>query len=231
MASGLGGKRALTKGSRSGHFSDSVRIPYSPHLFARRPPFRSMNDFLPFAPVVAVLLMWAERMRELATKRDTVPGKRQENWTFRLFVFCGAGMVAGGIAEYFLGTSGPHWLLFAAGVLLSIASFVIRRKSIGALGKFWSLHVEMRAGHEFVRTGPFRWVRHPVYFSMILELLGPALMLRAWWTLAIVSAVFIPTLVYRLRIEEAAMIGQFGEAYREYRNSTPMLLPTRFPRA
>lgn len=190
-----------------------------------------MTDLLHSIPVAAVALVWAERMREVATKRDTVPGQRRESWTFRLFVLCGLGMVAGGIAEYLRGGYAPNWPLFALGLAVSIASFVIRRKTIAALGKFWSLHVEMRENHEFVSSGPFRWMRHPVYFSMILELLGPALMLSAWWTLAIVAAVFIPTLCWRLRIEEAALLEQFGAAYQDYRQTTPMLLPTRIPRA
>lgn len=38
---------------------------------------------------------------------------------------------------------------------MAVASFALRRAAIRALGRFWSLHVEMREGHEFVTTGPF----------------------------------------------------------------------------
>lgn len=189
-----------------------------------------MNDLLHHLPVIAVLLIWAERLREIMTKRDTVPGRRRELWTFSLFMACGVLMCIGGIAEYYLRAWNPVWPRFALGLALSIGSFVLRRRTIAALGRFWSLHVEMREGHEFVRSGPFRWMRHPVYFSMILELLGPALILGAWWTLAVVAAIFIPTMCWRLRIEEAALVEQFGEAYQDYRRTTPMLLPYRFPK-
>ncbi|NDJ15643.1 MAG: hypothetical protein EBY17_31475, partial [Acidobacteriia bacterium] len=47
------------------------------------------------------------------------------------------------------------------------------------------LHVEIRETHQFVRTGPFRWMRHPTYFSMILELLSAAFILQAPATLMV----------------------------------------------
>ncbi len=180
-----------------------------------------------YLPAAAVALIWLERMREVATKRETVPGKRREVLTFTLFMVCGALIFLGGIAEWLLRRPPTNWWLFAIGAALAVASFVIRRKSIAALGRFWSLHVEMREGHEFVRTGPFSRVRHPVYFSMILELIGPALILQAWMALAVVAAIFIPTLWWRLRIEEEALIEKFGAAYLEYSATTPMLLPWR----
>ena len=62
---------------------------------------------------------------------------------------------------------------------MAVFSFWLRARAIAALGRFWSLHVEIRENHEFVKTGPFRWMRHPVYFSMILELASICLILHA----------------------------------------------------
>ena len=53
-------------------------------------------------PVVAVLAVFAERMREVFARREVVAGKKQESLTFNLFMLCGLLIVAGGIAEYFL---------------------------------------------------------------------------------------------------------------------------------
>ncbi len=85
-------------------------------------------------------------------------------------------MTFGSIAEYVLRGGGFSWIAFVAGLICAVASFKLRWAAIAALGKFWSLHVEMRENHEFVQSGPFRWVRHPVYFSMILELLANGLL-------------------------------------------------------
>jgi protein-S-isoprenylcysteine O-methyltransferase Ste14 len=83
----------------------------------------------------------------------------------------------------------------------------------------------MREGHEFVTSGPFAYARHPVYFSMILELLGIGLILNAWFSLAAVFVIFTPTLIARVRIEERALLAQFGDAYKAYMESVPAILP------
>ena len=185
-----------------------------------------MTDFVyHHLPVLAVLAVFAERMREVFTKRQTVAGQKKETLTFNLFMLCGQLIVVGGITEYYLRHLRLSWPIFAAGLLISIASFAIRRSAIRALGRFWSLHVEMREGHEFVQSGPFAYARHPVYFSMILELLGIGMMLGAWWTLAAVFLIFIPTMFARVRMEEQALIEQFGEPYRTYKQSTPAIFP------
>jgi protein-S-isoprenylcysteine O-methyltransferase Ste14 len=166
------------------------------------------------------------RITEVFTKRGTVPGKRRETLTFNLFMVCGVLMVAGGIAEFLLRHSTFWWPTFALGAAMSLASFAIRRSAIRALGKYWSLHVEMREGHEFVNSGPFAYARHPAYFSMFLELLGIGLIVNAWITLAVVFVIFTPTMIFRVRIEERALVEKFGEAYREYMRTTPAIIPT-----
>src|SRR5260221_128453 len=73
------------------------------------------------------------------------------------------------ITEFLLVPRTFHGEIYALGVLCAVVSFKLRWGAIAALGKFWSLHVEMRENHQFVQEGPFRFVRHPTYFSMILE--------------------------------------------------------------
>lgn len=182
-------------------------------------------DSAHLVPLIAVGVAYLARMSEVFAKREVVAGKRFESVTFRLFMLCGILIVAGGIAEFLLRHSVLWWPTFIAGVACSLASFAIRRAAIRSLGKFWSLHVEMREGHEFVTSGPFAYARHPVYFSMILELLGIGLIVNAWITLAVVFAIFAPTLFARVRIEERALLAQFGDAYKKYMQRTPAIIP------
>jgi protein-S-isoprenylcysteine O-methyltransferase Ste14 len=183
------------------------------------------TDLAHLLPLAAVAAVYLARMAEVFTKREVVAGKKQESITFRLFMLCGILIVAGGIAEFLLRHLVMWWPTFIAGVICSLASFVIRRSAIRSLGKFWSLHVEMREGHEFVTTGPFAYARHPVYFSMILELLGIGMIVNAWISLAVVFAIFTPTLMARVRIEERALLEKFGDAYGKYMQRTPAIIP------
>jgi protein-S-isoprenylcysteine O-methyltransferase Ste14 len=181
-------------------------------------------------PVFTALLIYGERMREVATKREVIAGERKETLTFNLFMFCGVLIIVSGIIEYFWRERRLFWPTYLLGVLISIAAFVIRRWAITTLGRFWSLHVEIREEHEIVTAGPFRWVRHPVYFGMILEFLGLGLILNATFTLVLVMTIFLPTLVARVRLEETALVQKFGTAYADYCQTTPLLIPWHLPR-
>ena len=181
------------------------------------------------APIISILVIYLFRMAELNKKRQTIPGQVRENLTLRLFVLAGTILLVGGVTEFIWRRETLWWPSFVAGWLCGIGSFVLRRRAIAALGRFWSLHVEIRENHEFVRSGPFRWVRHPTYFSMILELLAGGLVLNAWITLSGVAALFLGTLWYRIKIEEMALVDKFGHAYSAYQKSTPAVIPYRLP--
>src|SRR5262249_48704256 len=112
-----------------------------------------------------------------------------------------------------------------------LASFYLRRRAIAALGKFWSLHVEIRDTHQFVQSGPFRFMRHPTYFSMMLELLSVGLLLQAFYMLAFIPFLYFPVLLFRLKLEESALIEKFGDAYGDYQRRVPAIFPVRWPRA
>jgi len=188
-----------------------------------------MISALTLVPVVSVLGIYLARVVELGTKRNTVPGPVKENWTLRLFVLTGTLMLACSLAEFFLRQRSLYWPTFASGWTLAIVSFVVRRKAIAALGQFWSLHVEIRENHKFVQTGPFRWVRHPTYLSMVLEMGCVAVIANAWYSLLVVPFCFCPILWVRLHLEEAALVEKFGDAYRAYQKSTPALFPYKWP--
>lgn len=181
-------------------------------------------------PILCAFAIYALRLAEIRTKRDTIAGKVSANYTLMLFMAVGTIVFVGSIAEYiFLRGKIWTWPWLIAGIFCAAFSFWLRGRAIAALGKFWSLHAEIRDNHEFVKTGPFRWMRHPVYFSMVLELVSFCLILSAFWTLLIVPILFIPALYLRLRTEEAALIEKFGDTYREYRRQVPAILPW-FPR-
>jgi protein-S-isoprenylcysteine O-methyltransferase Ste14 len=187
-------------------------------------------NLIKFLPLICEAAVYGCRLAEINTKRNTIAGKVKENLTLRLFVLIGTFTLLASVVEYFLRGMMFSWLWLVTGLVCSAFSFWLRKQAINALGKFWSLHVEIRENHEFVQSGPFRYVRHPAYFSMILELVGFALILNAFFTLLIVPFVFIPALLLRLRIEEPALIEKFGDAYREYQRRTPMLIPYKLPR-
>src|SRR5437868_4203926 len=108
-----------------------------------------------YLPIIAAVLVYIVRLAEVGRKRDTVQGKVRENLTLQLFILIGTIMTVGSIAEYIL-RGGLHgagfsWPALIAGLVCAIISFKLRWAAIDALGKFWSLHVEIRENHEFVQ--------------------------------------------------------------------------------
>jgi protein-S-isoprenylcysteine O-methyltransferase Ste14 len=107
--------------------------------------------------------------------------------------------------------------LTAAGILFAIwARF--------HLAGNWSGTVTVKVGHELVRSGPYRWVRHPIYSGVLLAVLGTAMerhQLRSLIALVLIYAGFFR----KIRIEEQFMNAQFGAGYDEYRRTTGALFP------
>ena len=181
-------------------------------------------------PIASALIIYLARIMELRTIRHTVKGQIRENLTLRLFIAVGTLMLVGSIAEQLWVRPALNLPLFVAGWALALLSFWLRRRAIRELGKMWSLHVEIRAQHKLVVSGPYRWIRHPAYTSMVLELASFGLLLQSRFTSGAVALLFIPTLIVRIKIEEAALSAQVA-GYSEYQQRTPALLPYKFPGA
>ena len=97
--------------------------------------------------------------------------------------------------------------------------------SSSALGKNWSIVARMRNDHELVRSGPYPRVRHPIYLGLLLFLLAMAVALGHWPQLVVAVPLYLAGTRVRTRVEDRLLEQTFGETFRDYRNSTPALLP------
>jgi protein-S-isoprenylcysteine O-methyltransferase Ste14 len=99
------------------------------------------------------------------------------------------------------------------------------------LGRNWSGSVTVKEGHELIRTGPYGYVRHPIYTGILAGVLGTALCsgtLRAACGLAIIGV----ALLLKARTEERFMRETFPGQYQKYREQVPALIPfTKLPRS
>jgi len=97
------------------------------------------------------------------------------------------------------------------------------------LGRNWSGNVTVKEGHELIRTGPYRYVRHPIYTGILAGVLGTAICsgtVRGALGLAIIAA----ALIVKLRAEEVFMRETFPGQYEKYREQVPALVPFTRPR-
>jgi protein-S-isoprenylcysteine O-methyltransferase Ste14 len=117
----------------------------------------------------------------------------------------------------------PDWLRWF-GIVLGAASLALYAWSRDTLGKEWSSPLQVRKNHHLVTTGPYGWVRHPIYLSLIVFMSGIAL-ITANWFLVLFLVVSIIDLGLRIPKEEQMMIDVFGDEYETYMQRTGRLLP------
>ena len=125
-----------------------------------------------------------------------------------------------------LGPSVPiDGTLRLTGVALSVAGIAFSLWAIVTLGRHYDLLLEVHAGHELVRSGPFAVVRHPVYTGLALHFLGACL--ATGNVLLILGTLFgsLPAFYTRARAEEQLLREQFGAEYDVYARKVGMLVP------
>ncbi|MFI5283414.1 MAG: methyltransferase family protein [Candidatus Dormibacterales bacterium] len=86
----------------------------------------------------------------------------------------------------------------------------------------------MRSTQSVVHSGPYRFVRHPSYTAILIMLLGVGLELANWASLAVLLAGGLMGLLYRVRVEEHALIEALGEPYSGYVRHTKRFIPFIF---
>jgi protein-S-isoprenylcysteine O-methyltransferase Ste14 len=176
--------------------------------------------FIAFMIGVAVWRAW-----ETFRKQGSARGTTSMMWSFYAMVSLTTLIFGGTVLEFFLARRVFHPWVSLLGVVLVVLANVLRIHAIRTLGRFWSLHVEIREQHSFVREGPYAFVRHPAYASFVIEHIAVPLVGNAWWSLTAAIVLYIPMVYFRLNKEEAALIGKFGESYSTYQRKVGALMP------
>ncbi len=111
------------------------------------------------------------------------------------------------------------------GLVLGVGGVLFALAAIAALGRHYDLTLEVHRGHELVRAGPYRVVRHPLYTGLGLHSLGACLATGNVVFIVGTLAVTLPVFVARARTEERLMRDEFGAEYDRYAREVPMLVP------
>jgi protein-S-isoprenylcysteine O-methyltransferase Ste14 len=118
-----------------------------------------------------------------------------------------------------------HDALRTAGLILIIIGLIVRVVAIATLGKAFSANVAIRKTQSVQRSGLYRFVRHPSYLGMELIFLAAGIHAHNWISLAILLIFPTAAVLYRIRVEEEALLGAFGHDYADYIKTTKRLIP------
>ena len=111
------------------------------------------------------------------------------------------------------------------GVVAMAAGLWLFWRSHVDLGDNWSVTLEIDAKHALVTRGVYRFVRHPMYTSFLVSGLGQALLLANWVAGPAALVAVAVMVIVRVPNEEAMMVGQFGDEYRDYMRRTGGIVP------
>ena len=111
----------------------------------------------------------------------------------------------------------------AIGVVLLLSGLAVAVWARIYLGRNWGMPMTRKDEPELVTSGPYRFVRHPIYSGLLLALLGTALATNLYWLigLGVMGAYFI----YSATVEERLMTSSFPTQYPSYKARTKMLVP------
>lgn len=187
-----------------------------------------MQAFYRYA-IAAVWLLWL--LYWIAAALHAKPVRARESAASRLSHMVPLAL---GVALFFANRLPVPWLndrflprgigWFGLAFCLTALGLAFSVTARAWLGGNWSGTVTLKQDHELIRTGPYGWVRHPIYTGLLLALLGSTLAIGEWRGL-LALALITAAVLRRIAIEEAFLARQFGAAYCRYRAEVPALLP------
>jgi protein-S-isoprenylcysteine O-methyltransferase Ste14 len=124
------------------------------------------------------------------------------------------------LARFVPDTTTVQWLA----VLVMASGVAIAFWARFHLGANWSGVVTLKEGHELIRTGPYRTIRHPIYTGILLAFLGNAVALGEVRGLIGLAIIWLSFYV-KARREESFLAQEFGTRFNEHTQHTGMFLP------
>jgi protein-S-isoprenylcysteine O-methyltransferase Ste14 len=94
------------------------------------------------------------------------------------------------------------------------------------LGRNWGMPMSLKVNAELVTTGPYEYIRNPIYTGFLMAMLGSSLVNGIFWL--VIFIVFGLYFVYSSKVEEKIMLKEFPTQYPAYKSKTKMLIPFVF---
>lgn len=127
------------------------------------------------------------------------------------------------LAVYYVGLSRELDFLAVAGLLIILAGVVIRAFAMKELANYYSNDVTILKGHRLVTSGIYSLVRHPLYISLVAEVLGMLILSPQRWALLALLVALIGVLMRRIWLEDNILQRVFGRRAASYHQTVPSI--------
>ena len=119
----------------------------------------------------------------------------------------------------------PGAVAFAVGMVILLAGLALRGWSFKPLGEYFTFTVMVSADQPVVTAGPYRVLRLPSYTGLLLACTGVGLASANWAGLAALTLLPLALLLWRIHVEENALLATLGDRYRSYAAQHKRLVP------
>ena len=119
----------------------------------------------------------------------------------------------------------PGLILSIVAVVLAAASVAVMLVCQRALGRQFAYQARLVEGHRLITTGPYRYVRNPIYTALFGLALATGLVVTRWPVIPLFAVLYAAGTVIRMRSEERLLRAQFGPEFEDYVRRVPALIP------
>lgn len=188
--------------------------------------FLLMTGIICAAGIVIVAYIRRERFWESQLNGDTVQSERGD-LSFWMTTFAMMAVFYLSPLEYMYVTEQlPRTpLMELVGVALVVFGIVLFVWARRTLGENYSGHLSTKQGQRLIQTGPYRMIRHPAYTGFLLMSVGLALGYSSLVGIAAILLALLPSMIYRIWIEEKLLAEHFGTQFYKYADKTKRLIP------
>lgn len=178
--------------------------------------------------VVAVIIWVTKENKAVNWRINNNPDSQWDSSSLQVLKVGSTMAVVLGLILSFLSHSGLFASEFSAlllgGIVLALGGWV-RVRAIRDLKEQFTPNVVILDEHKLRSDGIYQYMRHPGYSGALLLYLGMALLLNNTMSLVVMALLLVPVYLYRISVEEKALIATFGDDYVQYSQRTKRLVP------
>jgi len=190
---------------------------------------RPLPFTLPYAPIFWLAFLWAFLPEAGIVNRAQRAQSKTDSKSLQVIMAVqGLGTFLAFSIAWWPGMLMPivqRLIAFIVGTLMIVFGSLLRRHCWRMLGSSFTGDVRAHAGQKVVTAGAYNYVRHPAYTAGIMMTAGVGIALGSWLS-ALVAVVFSSAAyIYRMNVEERALMAEIGEPYRAFASTRKRLVP------
>ncbi len=171
--------------------------------------------------------LWVVSLANQQKPPDTSGAGRKDSRSLAGIIVQGLGIGVAwfGRMRFAQDVSETAWIAAAPTIAVAVLSLLLFWWSVATMGKNWAVVAQTRGDHQLVQTGPFAFIRNPIYVAICGMMIATAMALGHAWNLIVAIPVYVVGTMMRVGLEEKLLGDTFGAAYAAYRRRVKRFIP------